>query len=365
MEKILISGGAGFIGSAVCRYFLANTDYQVINLDALTYAADLRALEDFKKSPRYTFIKADIRDAESLVQVLFEHRPGGLMHLAAESHVDRSLDGPAEFIQTNIIGTFNIVQAALKYYETLKGAARDSFRLHHISTDEVYGSLGPEGFFTEESPYAPNSPYSASKASSDHLVRAWRHSYGLPGLISNCSNNYGPYQFPEKLIPLMILNCLEDRPLPVYGDGQNVRDWLYVDDHAEALALVFERGRIGEKYNIGGRSEVKNIEVVKGVCRILDELKPRTDGASYEVLIRFVPDRPGHDLRYAVDAGKIERELGWKPRETFDSGLKRTIQWYLDNEEWWRDKKRIAGQRLGRATAGLEMSTPRGEICAY
>lgn len=347
MKKILITGGAGFIGSAVCRYFLAHTDYQMLNLDALTYAADVKVLADFQKSPRYSFIKADIRDAEKLQAIFAEHQPHGVMHLAAESHVDRSLDGPAEFIETNIMGTFNILQAALKYYQSLGGAAKDSFRLHHISTDEVYGSLGAEGLFTETTPYAPNSPYSASKAASDHLVRAWQHSYGLPCVITNCSNNYGPYQFPEKLIPLMILNCLDSRPLPVYGNGQNVRDWLYVDDHAEALALVFEKGVIGEKYNIGGRNEVKNIEVVLGICQILDELRPRGDGASYKSLISYVPDRPGHDIRYAIDAAKIERELHWQPRETFASGLKRTVQWYLDNEDWWQDKKQTAAERLG------------------
>lgn len=345
--KIVITGGAGFIGSAVCRYFLANTEYHLINIDSLTYAADVKAVEDFQKSPRYTFIQADIREAETLRRVFAEHKPGGLMHLAAESHVDRSLDGPAEFIETNIVGTFNVLQASLTYYKTLSGAARDAFRFHHISTDEVYGSLGAEGAFTEETAYKPNSPYSASKAAADHLVRAWQHSYGLPTLITNCSNNYGPYQFPEKLIPLMIVNCLESRPLPVYGDGQNVRDWLYVDDHAAALALVFEKGVIGEKYNIGGNNEVKNIDVVKGICRAMDELRPRTDGSSHENLIQFVTDRPGHDLRYAIDAAKIERELSWKPRETFASGLKRTVKWYLDNEDWWQDKKRIAAQRLG------------------
>lgn len=345
--KILITGGAGFIGSAVCRYFLKHTEHTVINLDALTYAADITAIKEFQKSPRYIFVKADIRDAEALDEIFAEHRPDGVMHLAAESHVDRSLDGPAEFLQTNVMGTFNILQAALKYYRGLRGAAKDQFRFHHISTDEVYGSLGAEGRFSEETAYNPNSPYSASKAASDHLVRAWQHSYALPCLITNCSNNYGPCQFPEKLIPLMIVNCLESRPLPVYGDGQNVRDWLYVDDHAEALALVFEKGAIGEKYNIGGDGEVKNIDVVKGICRAMDNLRPRTDGSLYETLIQFVPDRPGHDLRYAIDATKIARELNWKPRETFASGLTRTVQWYLNNEPWWQDKKQTAAQRLG------------------
>lgn len=345
--KILITGGAGFIGSAVCRYFLKHTEHTVINLDALTYAADITAIKEFQKSPRYIFVKADIRDAEALDEIFAEHRPDGVMHLAAESHVDRSLDGPAEFLQTNVMGTFNILQAALKYYRGLRGAAKDQFRFHHISTDEVYGSLGAEGRFSEETAYNPNSPYSASKAASDHLVRAWQHSYALPCLITNCSNNYGPCQFPEKLIPLMIVNCLESRPLPVYGDGQNVRDWLYVDDHAEALALVFEKGAIGEKYNIGGDGEVKNIDVVKGICRAMDNLRPRTDGSLYETLIQFVPDRPGHDLRYAIDTTKIARELNWKPRETFASGLTRTVQWYLNNEPWWQDKKQTAAQRLG------------------
>ncbi len=346
-KTILISGGAGFIGSAVCRHFLTRTEHRVINLDALTYAADRGAVEEFQKSPRYAFIQADIREAASLRRIFAERRPDAVMHLAAESHVDRSLDGPAEFIQTNIIGTFNMLEAALAYYKGLSGLKKDYFRLLHISTDEVYGSLGAEGFFTEETPYAPNSPYSATKAASDHLARAWGHSYGLPVVITNCSNNYGPRQFPEKLIPLMILNCLASRPLPVYGDGSNVRDWLYVDDHAEALALVLEKGLPGEKYNIGGHNEVRNIDVVRGICRLLDELKPQKDGTSHESLISYVTDRPGHDGRYAIDAGKIWRELGWRPRETFAGGLRRTVEWYLDNEAWWRDKKQISAQRLG------------------
>ncbi len=345
--KILVTGGAGFIGTAVCRHLLAETDHEVVNLDALTYAANRRALAELDRSPRHHFVQADLRDPAALEGAIRGHRPDGVMHLAAESHVDRSIDGPVDFIQTNIVGTFNLLQAARKYYETLTGTAKEKFRFHQISTDEVYGSLGAEGFFTEENPYAPNSPYSASKAAADHLVRAWLHTFGLPTLISNCSNNYGPYQFPEKLIPLMILNGLGGQPLPVYGDGRNVRDWLYVDDHARALVLVFEKGRIGEKYNIGGHNEVANIEVVESICRLLDELRPRPDRESHTRLITFVADRPGHDQRYAIDAAKIFRELGWKPRETFATGLKRTVEWYLGHEDWWRELREEATRRLG------------------
>ena len=343
--KIMITGGAGFIGSAVCRYYLNETDHEIINVDALTYAANLKALTELDQSPRHTFVKLDIRDHDGVDDVFQQYRPEAVMHLAAESHVDRSIDGPADFINTNIIGTFNLLQAARKHYEKLDES--ENFKFHHVSTDEVYGSLGDEGFFFEDMAYAPNSPYSASKASSDHLVRAWHHTYGLPTVISNCSNNYGPFQFPEKLIPLMILNGLEGRPLPVYGDGLNVRDWLYVDDHARALALILEKGLPGEKYNVGGHNEVKNIEVVETICRLLDEFQPRPDGADRLELITYVKDRPGHDRRYAIDAGKIERELGWKPEETFESGLRRTVKWYLDNEQWWRDQKYAAAQRLG------------------
>lgn len=345
--KILVTGGAGFIGSAVCRYFLHQTEHQIINFDALTYAANLKSLDELNRHEKHVFVKGDIRKAREVEEVFQAHRPDGVMHLAAESHVDRSIDGPSDFIETNIVGTFNMLQSSRKYYESL--ADKTKFIFHHISTDEVFGTLGDVGFFTEETAYSPNSPYSASKASSDHLVRAWHHTFRLPVVISNCSNNYGPYQFPEKLIPLMILNALEGRPLPVYGDGQNIRDWLYVNDHARALALVFEKGKPGEKYNVGGHNEVKNIEVVKTICRLVDEMRPAADGSSRENLITYVTDRPGHDRRYAIDAGKIERELGWRPQETFESGLRNTVKWYLDNEQWWRDQKEIARQRQGRA----------------
>ncbi|MDL2260030.1 dTDP-glucose 4,6-dehydratase [Deltaproteobacteria bacterium OttesenSCG-928-K17] len=345
--NIMITGGAGFIGSALCRYYLDETHHNIINLDGLTYAANVKSVTEFNRSPRHNFIWADIRKYEVVEEAVFKHKPDGIINLAAESHVDRSIDGPRDFIETNIFGTFNLLQAARKYYESLDSEGKAGFKFLHVSTDEVYGSLNDDGFFTEETAYAPNSPYSASKASSDHLVRAWLHTYGLPTVISNCSNNYGPYQFPEKLIPLMIINCLEGLDLPVYGDGSNVRDWLYVEDHVRALALIFETGRPGEKYNIGGRNEIKNIDVVSSICRILDELRPRGDGKSYAEQIAFVTDRPGHDFRYAIDAAKIEKELGWKPRENFESGLKRTIEWYLDNENWWRDQKAISAQRIG------------------
>ena len=345
--KILVTGGAGFIGSAVCRYFLNNTGHQVINFDAFTYAANLKSVAELDEHERHVLVKGDIRNLKNVEDVFENYRPDGVMHLAAESHVDRSIDGPDDFIQTNIVGTFNLLQVSRKYYDSL--GDKGKFNFHHISTDEVFGSLGDEGFFTEETAYAPNSPYSASKASSDHLVRAWHHTFGLPVVISNCSNNYGPYQFPEKLIPLMIINALEGRPLPVYGDGQNVRDWLYVDDHAKALALIFEEGKPGEKYNVGGHNEVKNIEVVKTICQLLDEMRPLADGSPREKLITYVTDRPGHDRRYAIDSAKIERELGWRPEETFESGLRNTVKWYLDNEQWWRDQKAVTGQRLGKA----------------
>ncbi len=345
--KIMITGGAGFIGSAVCRYYLEETDFTIINFDALTYAANLKALEELNKQSRHIFIKGDLRDAECLDKVFQEHRPQLVMHLAAESHVDRSIDGPGEFIQTNIIGTFNLLQAARKYYQELTGAEKSNFRFHHVSTDEVYGSLGDSGFFEEETPYAPNSPYSASKASSDHLVRAWLHTFGLPTLISNCSNNYGPWQFPEKLIPLMIIKALTGEPLPVYGDGLNIRDWLFVDDHARALALVLAKGRIGEKYNIGGRNEITNIDVVKTICVLLDEKRPRNDGKSYVEQISYVADRPGHDRRYAIDCSKMEKELGWLPQESFETGLAKTVSWYLENEAWWRQQMEVATKRVG------------------
>ena len=331
--KILVTGGAGFIGSALIRYLIGETQHQVINVDKLTYAASLEALDHAQHSPRHVHERADICDTQALQQIFARHQPDAVMHLAAESHVDRSIDGPAEFIQTNIVGSYSLLQSALGYFRSLPAASQSRFRFHHISTDEVYGSLGPTELFTETTPYAPNSPYSASKAASDHLVRAWHHTYGLPVVVTNCSNNYGPYQFPEKLIPLMILNALDGKPLPVYGKGENVRDWLYVEDHVRALMLVLERGRLGEEYNVGGNNEKKNIEVVREICSLLDELRPSVRDR-HETLITYVQDRPGHDQRYAIDAGKLRRELGWKPRENFSTGLRRTVQWYLENREW-------------------------------
>lgn len=334
--KVLITGGAGFIGSAVIRHIIRNTDSAVVNLDKLTYAGNLESLDAVGSDPRYRFEQVDICDRVELDRVFRTHRPDAVMHLAAESHVDRSIDGPATFIETNIVGTYNMLEAARSYWAGLIDAKRDQFRFHHISTDEVYGDLeDPTELFKETTPYAPSSPYSASKASSDHLVRAWGRTYGLPTLITNCSNNYGPYQFPEKLIPLMILNALEGKPLPVYGKGNQVRDWLHVEDHARALWLVLNAGRPGETYNIGGHNEKRNIEVVRGLCELLDELAP-SSFSPYASLVEFVSDRPGHDQRYAIDAGVIERKLGWKPDETFESGLRKTVQWYLDNLEWCR-----------------------------
>jgi dTDP-glucose 4,6-dehydratase len=333
-ERIIVTGGAGFIGSAVVRLLLAETDHQVCNVDKLTYAANLASIPGADENPRYRFVKADIADAAAMRRVFDEFQPDAVMNLAAESHVDRSIDGPREFIRTNIVGTFTLLQEALRYWRSLAGARQDSFRFLHISTDEVFGSLGPAGAFTEESPYAPNSPYSASKASSDHLVRAWRHTHGLPTLMTNCSNNYGPYHFPEKLIPHMIIKALAEEPLPVYGDGQNIRDWLFVDDHARALLLAITNGVPGESYNIGGRNERTNLQVVEAICGTLDRLAPAKRGASQR-LIAFVADRPGHDWRYAIDASKIERELGWRARETFETGLERTVRWYVDNRGWW------------------------------
>ena len=347
--KIIITGGAGFIGSAVVRQFVKETDATVINVDKLTYAGNLESVAEVAKNPRYYFEKVDICDAAA-VQRLFDHyRPDAVMHLAAESHVDRSIDGPAQFIQTNIIGTYTLLEAARAYWQGLPAEAKARFRFHHISTDEVYGSLGADGYFTEETPYQPNSPYSASKAASDHLARAWHHTYGLPVVTTNCSNNYGPYHFPEKLVPLAIIKALRGEPLPVYGKGDNVRDWLYVEDHARALRLVLEEGRLGETYNIGGHNERSNLQVVETICNLLDELVPDSGFVPHSSLITFVADRPGHDKRYAIDAGKLERELGWRPAETFESGLRKTVLWYLNNRGWWERvlSGEYHGERLG------------------
>ena len=346
--RILVTGGAGFIGSAVIRMLIGETDHEVLNIDCLTYAGNLDSLAGIAGSNRYRFSRTDIRDMPALRRAIGEFRPDIIMHLAAETHVDRSIDGPAAFIETNVVGTANLLEVARAHWQGLDGAAKARFRFHHISTDEVFGSLGPAGAFTEESPYAPNSPYSASKAGADHLVRAWRETFGLPTVASNCSNNYGPCQFPEKLIPLMVLNALEGKPLPVYGDGLQVRDWLHVDDHARALIAIATKGVVGETYNVGGNAERTNIDIVRSICRLLDELQPSPQG-SYEKLITFVADRPGHDARYAIDASKIARELGWRPRENFDSGLRKTVEWYLDNRDWWERVRsgRYRGERLG------------------
>ena len=337
LMKILVTGGAGFIGSAVIRHIIHNTGDSVVNVDKLTYAGNLESLASVSDDSRYTFEKVDICDRKALDEVLERHQPDSVMHLAAESHVDRSIDGPAAFMETNIIGTYTLLEAARQYWNTLDANGRQVFRFHHVSTDEVYGDLeGPEDLFTESSPYAPSSPYSASKASSDHLVRAWLRTYDFPTLISNCSNNYGPYHFPEKLIPLMILNALEGKPLPVYGEGTQVRDWLYVEDHARALYKIVTEGKVGETYNIGGHNEKQNIEVVHALCDLLDELVPeKPEGINrYRELVVHVQDRPGHDLRYAIDASKIQRDLGWTPEETFETGIRKTVQWYLENSEW-------------------------------
>ncbi len=346
-SRILVTGGAGFIGSALCRYLVAECGITVLNLDKLTYAGNLASLRSIEHSPLYRFSLTDICDTAAVAALMADFRPDGVMHLAAESHVDRSISGAKAFIDTNITGTFSMLEAARGYWDSLAGARRAAFRFLHVSTDEVYGSLGDTGFFHETTPYAPSSPYSASKAAADHLAQAWHKTYGLPVLISNCSNNYGPFHFPEKLIPLTILNALHARPLPVYGAGLNIRDWLYVEDHAIALLLVLRAGRPGEKYNIGGGNERRNIDVVTRICDLLDRCAPR--GAAHRDLISFVTDRPGHDARYAIDAGKLESELGWRARETFDSGLEKTIRWYLDNEWWWRPlrEKVYAGERLG------------------
>jgi dTDP-glucose 4,6-dehydratase len=345
--RVIVTGGAGFIGSAVCRHLVLNEGCDVLNVDKLTYAANLASLEPVKGNARYRFLHADICDRETIDQAFAEFAPDAVMHLAAESHVDRSITGSAEFIRTNVVGTYELIEAARAYWRALPAPARDTFRFLQISTDEVYGSLGPTGHFIETTAYDPRSPYAASKAAGDHLVRAWHETYGFPGLISNCSNNYGPYHFPEKLIPLIILNALEGKPLPVYGDGLNIRDWLYVEDHARALVLVLTKGRLGAKYNVGGRSERTNLQVVNAICDVLDELVPAS--RPRRSLITFVKDRPGHDRRYAIDPAQIERELGWRATESFETGLRKTIQWYLDNRPWWQAVRDgvYGGERLG------------------
>ena len=345
-----VTGGCGFIGANFIQYLLKKTKPKsVINLDKLTYAGNQKNLAVFEQDPRYIFVHGDICDAELVSRLFTEYQPNYIINFAAESHVDRSIDGPAEFIQTNIVGTSVLLQESLKYYSTLKGKESERFRFHHVSTDEVFGSLSESGFFTEETPYEPSSPYSASKASSDHLVRAWHRTFDLPVLISNCSNNYGPYQFPEKLIPLMILNCLEEKPLPVYGTGENIRDWLYVEDHCDAIYTILQKGTIGETYNVGGNNEIKNIQIVEVICDVLNDIHPAGSGKSYHELITFVKDRPGHDFRYAIDASKLKKEIGWEPKESFNTGIQKTIEWYLKNEEWWKtiQENTYKQERLG------------------
>jgi dTDP-glucose 4,6-dehydratase len=346
-KRVLITGGAGFIGSAVCRHFLSATNFEVFNVDKLTYAGRLNSLRAVSKDRSYHFFKADICDQDALEKIFSEVRPQAVIHLAAESHVDRSIAGAGSFIQTNIVGTYTLLEITRKYWSGLAAGAKSDFRFLHVSTDEVYGSLGPEGLFSETTAYDPSSPYAASKAASDHLVIAWHRTYGLPVIVSNCSNNYGPHQFPEKLIPLTILNALEGKPLPVYGDGSNVRDWLYVDEHAAALHLLLLKGRPGETYNVGGNNERTNLQVVQTICQVLDQLRPEV--GSRESLITYVPDRPGHDHRYAIDADKIQRELGWRAEETFVSGIAKTVRWYLDNGWWWKPlrKQVYSGERIG------------------
>ena len=351
--RVIVTGGAGFIGSALVRHLVLERGYQVLNIDALTYAGNLASLTPVDGRPNYQFLHANICDRAAMEGAFAEFRPHRVMHLAAESHVDRSITGAADFIETNVIGTFTLLETARNYWAALDAAEKDTFRFLHVSTDEVYGSLGDEGLFREDTPYEPSSPYSASKASSDHLAKAWQRTYGLPVVVSNCSNNYGPYHFPEKLIPLTILNALAGERLPVYGKGENIRDWLFVEDHARALDLIAERGRVGETYNVGGRNERRNIDVVRQICHALDALVP--GNRPREELIEFVTDRPGHDARYAIDASKLEGELGWRARENFDTGIAKTVQWYLDNDWWWRPlRDRYAGERLGlvRATNG-------------
>jgi dTDP-glucose 4,6-dehydratase len=348
-KRIIVTGGAGFIGSAVIRHIINRTSHTVLNIDKLTYAGNLASLESVSSDPRYSFVRADICDSARMRTAINNFEPDIIMHLAAESHVDRSIEGPGDFIRTNIVGTYTLLEAALPYWQRLEMSRRETFRFHHISTDEVFGSLGMEGYFTEATPYAPTSPYSASKASSDHLVMAWQHTYKLPVVLSNCSNNYGPFHFPEKLIPLTILNALEGKKLPVYGKGENIRDWLYVEDHADALLCVAERGTPGDSYNIGGHNERTNLEVVRTICALLDEVVPDRKIGARESLIEFVSDRPGHDLRYAIDASKITSDLQWLPRENFESGLRKTVNWYLNNKLWWEDIRSgvYRGERLG------------------
>ena len=344
--RVIVTGGAGFIGSAVCRYLVNACNHDVLNIDCLTYAANLNSLASIIDHNRYQFAQTNICDRAAMERHMAQFQPDAVIHLAAESHVDRSITGSDAFMQTNIMGTYTLLEATQTYWSALSSSAQDTFRFLHVSTDEVYGSLGPEGLFHEDTPYDPSSPYSSSKAASDHIVMAWHRTYGLPALISNCSNNYGPYQFPEKLIPLMILNAMDDKPLPIYGNGQNVRDWLYVDDHAAALVMILTNGRLGEKYNVGGRNERKNIDVVKEICRLMDMY--RTDSAPHDRLITYVTDRPGHDARYAINATKLETELGWRAQQTFESGIETTVRWYLENEAWWGPLRGgYKGERLG------------------
>ena len=348
-KKILVTGGAGFIGSAVVRHLINKLNCPVVNVDKLTYAGNLSSLSLVDQNLLYSFELADINDRTAITAILDKHQPDAIMHLAAESHVDRSIDGPSDFIQTNIVGTYSLLECARTYWSQLSGSKKDGFRFHHISTDEVFGSLGETGSFTEETAYDPRSPYSASKASSDHLVRAWYETFGLPVVLSNCSNNYGPYHFPEKLIPLIIIKALKKEKLPVYGKGDNIRDWLYVDDHAHALCKILFEGRTGENYNVGGNAEVSNLDVVRSICRLLDELSPMSNMSKHEEQIEFVLDRPGHDFRYAIDSTKIRNELGWRPIETFETGLRRTVEWYLSNSDWWKPilSGEYRGERLG------------------
>jgi dTDP-glucose 4,6-dehydratase len=354
MNRVIVTGGAGFIGANYLHTLFADPSFtgKILNIDKLTYAGNLESLQDLEAkygNSRYFFEQADICDAPKMKEIMHQFQPDTIVHFAAESHVDRSIDGPMEFVQTNLVGTATLLNSALEYYRTLDEEAKKRFRFHNVSTDEVFGSLGENGMFTEETPYDPSSPYSASKAGSDHLVRAWQRTFGLPITISNCSNNYGPYQFPEKLIPLMILNCLAHKPLPVYGKGINVRDWLFVTDHCEAINIIIRKGKVGETYNIGGHNEMKNIDIVTTICKILDEMEPSKKLKSYTELITFVQDRPGHDLRYAIDATKIEKELGWKPAETFATGIRKTVAWYLENKQWWQNiqNNKYRQERLG------------------